>query len=80
MLKQAFEEDALSQSRTFEWFALFKAEYCLSTTLKTKNIIPYRSRKPQHQLWQTDKRPPRDHGFRLMALVSVVALSPTRCR
>ncbi|UYV63396.1 hypothetical protein LAZ67_2003952 [Cordylochernes scorpioides] len=25
MLKQAFKEDALSQSRTFEWFARFKA-------------------------------------------------------
>ncbi|UYV83050.1 hypothetical protein LAZ67_22001966 [Cordylochernes scorpioides] len=27
--------------------------------------------KPQHQLWQTEKRPPRDYGFGLMALFSL---------
>ncbi|UYV72635.1 hypothetical protein LAZ67_10000121 [Cordylochernes scorpioides] len=27
--------------------------------------------KLQHQFWQTDKRPPRDHGFGLMAFVSL---------
>ncbi|UYV76023.1 hypothetical protein LAZ67_13002183 [Cordylochernes scorpioides] len=45
MLKQAFKEDALSQSRTFEWFARFKAVTQVPGAYRNLSI-----RKPENAL------------------------------